>query len=210
MAVGSVGAQPKQAGAEDMVSLQLDLPPDVQRMFEEMCEMEGISQSDMLTRWIDARWEAMGYTDADLEAYEASRAEAATDTSDPPRGAAPATSTYEAQRAATATAATSSAPGARQPREVHAAMAASPEVVERRWQGPSNVRDTGVSAGASTIATKRRAPEEKPTLKSRVGEAASEKREETDEDEDEDEDDQGPLDLDRWMRLRGDEDGEEL
>jgi len=26
-------------------------------MFEEMCELEGISQSEMLTRWIDARSE---------------------------------------------------------------------------------------------------------------------------------------------------------
>lgn len=59
---------------DDMVPLQLDLPPDVQRMFEEMCELEGISQSEMLTRWIDARWDAMGYDDTDFEAYEASLA----------------------------------------------------------------------------------------------------------------------------------------
>merc|ERR1719401_371214 len=48
------------AAEDDTVLLQLDLPPDVQRMFEEMCEMEGVSQSEMLTRWIDARWDAMG------------------------------------------------------------------------------------------------------------------------------------------------------
>merc|ERR1711933_236583 len=59
---------------EEMVPINLDLPPDVQRMFEEMCELEGISQSEMLTRWIDARWEAMGYTDEDLVAYEAAQA----------------------------------------------------------------------------------------------------------------------------------------
>lgn len=57
----------------DLVSLDIDLPPDIQRMFEEMCELEGISPSAMLTRWIDARWEAMGYTDEDLEAYDASQ-----------------------------------------------------------------------------------------------------------------------------------------
>lgn len=74
----SAAASSAMAGAgksgDDMVSLNLDLPPDIQRMFEEMCELEGISQSEMLTRWIDARWEAMGYTDADLEAYEAAQA----------------------------------------------------------------------------------------------------------------------------------------
>merc|ERR1719401_2060764 len=63
------------AAEDDTVLLQLDLPPDVQRMFEEMCEMEGISQSEMLTRWIDARWEAMGYNDSDLEAFEAAERE---------------------------------------------------------------------------------------------------------------------------------------
>ena len=52
--------------AEGLVELQVDLPPDVQRMFEEMCELEGVSQTQMLTRWIDARWEAMGYQDSDL------------------------------------------------------------------------------------------------------------------------------------------------
>eukprot|EP00428_Durinskia_dybowskii_P010042 CAMPEP_0170283842 /NCGR_PEP_ID=MMETSP0116_2-20130129/41956_1 /TAXON_ID=400756 /ORGANISM="Durinskia baltica, Strain CSIRO CS-38" /LENGTH=194 /DNA_ID=CAMNT_0010535215 /DNA_START=58 /DNA_END=639 /DNA_ORIENTATION=- len=57
-------------GGDDLVTLTLDLPPDVQRMFEEMCEMEGISQSEMLTRWIDSRWEAMGYTDEDLEDFD--------------------------------------------------------------------------------------------------------------------------------------------
>ncbi|CAE7038203.1 unnamed protein product [Symbiodinium sp. KB8] len=34
--------------------------------FDEMCELEGVTQSEMLTRWIDARWEAMGYQDSDL------------------------------------------------------------------------------------------------------------------------------------------------
>mmetsp|Transcript_32305 Transcript_32305/g.60822 ORF Transcript_32305/g.60822 Transcript_32305/m.60822 type:complete len:175 (+) Transcript_32305:60-584(+) len=53
--------------ADDLVALQVDLPPDIQRMFEEMCELEGVSQSEMLTRWIDARWEAMGYKDSDLD-----------------------------------------------------------------------------------------------------------------------------------------------
>lgn len=52
--------------ADDLVALQVDLPPDIQRMFEEMCELEGVSQTEMLTRWIDARWEAMGYKDSDL------------------------------------------------------------------------------------------------------------------------------------------------
>ncbi|CAK8988253.1 unnamed protein product [Durusdinium trenchii] len=33
-------------GLSDMVALQVDLPPDVQRMFEEMCELEGVSQAD--------------------------------------------------------------------------------------------------------------------------------------------------------------------
>ncbi|CAE7570027.1 unnamed protein product [Symbiodinium sp. CCMP2456] len=31
-----------------------------------MCQLEGVTQSEMLTRWIDARWEAMGYQDSDL------------------------------------------------------------------------------------------------------------------------------------------------
>merc|ERR1719161_1776322 len=65
------------ADGEDMVALRLDLPPDVQRMFEEMCELEGISPSAMLTRWIDARWDAMGYTDADLEGFNMSNEELA-------------------------------------------------------------------------------------------------------------------------------------
>merc|ERR1719161_1776577 len=65
------------ADGEDMVALRLDLPPDVQRMFEEMCELEGISPSAMLTRWIDARWEAMGYTDADLEGFNMTNEELA-------------------------------------------------------------------------------------------------------------------------------------
>ena len=43
----------------DKVELELDLPADVQKMFADMCQMEGISQSEMLTRWIDARWEAL-------------------------------------------------------------------------------------------------------------------------------------------------------
>merc|ERR1740117_1545112 len=46
--------------------------------------MEGISQSEMLTRWIDARWEAMGYTDADLEAYETSQRAASSSSQSKP------------------------------------------------------------------------------------------------------------------------------
>lgn len=61
------------AALDEMVAINLDLPLDVQRMFEEMCELESISQSEMLTRWIDSRWEAMGYTDDDLAAYEATQ-----------------------------------------------------------------------------------------------------------------------------------------
>jgi len=76
-AASRAGASKK---VEDLVELNLDLPPDIQRMFEEMCELEGISQSEMLTRWIDARWEAMGYTDEDLEAYEAAQATEDEDT----------------------------------------------------------------------------------------------------------------------------------
>merc|ERR1711879_325120 len=69
----------RKESPDDLVELQLNLPPDVQKMLEDMCEMEGITTSEMLTRWIDARWEAMGYTDADLEAYEASQASCAAD-----------------------------------------------------------------------------------------------------------------------------------
>ncbi|OLP91810.1 hypothetical protein AK812_SmicGene26443 [Symbiodinium microadriaticum] len=54
------------AAADDLVPLQVELPPEVQKMFDEMCELEGVTQSEMLTRWIDARWEAMGYQDSDL------------------------------------------------------------------------------------------------------------------------------------------------
>eukprot|EP00933_Yihiella_yeosuensis_P064384 TRINITY_DN67754_c0_g1_i1.p1 TRINITY_DN67754_c0_g1~~TRINITY_DN67754_c0_g1_i1.p1 ORF type:complete len:189 (+),score=44.73 TRINITY_DN67754_c0_g1_i1:64-630(+) len=67
--------------ADGLVALQVDLPPDVQRMFEEMCELEGISQSEMLTRWIDARWEAMGYKDSDLANVEPEQATATSQAS---------------------------------------------------------------------------------------------------------------------------------
>ncbi|CAJ1332990.1 unnamed protein product [Effrenium voratum] len=65
----------------DLISLQVDLPPDVQRMFEEMCELEGVSQSEMLARWIDARWEAMGYKDSDLEILDKEPCDSKADSS---------------------------------------------------------------------------------------------------------------------------------
>ncbi|CAK8988251.1 unnamed protein product [Durusdinium trenchii] len=75
-------------GLSDMVALQVDLPPDVQRMFEEMCELEGVSQTEMLTRWIDARWEAMGYKDSDLEREEVAQDTASESEADSCKGEA--------------------------------------------------------------------------------------------------------------------------
>mmetsp|Transcript_145937 Transcript_145937/g.467845 ORF Transcript_145937/g.467845 Transcript_145937/m.467845 type:complete len:272 (-) Transcript_145937:226-1041(-) len=213
-----------ESEADDMVALQIDLPPDVQRMFEEMCEMEGISQSEMLSRWIDSRWEAMGYTDADLEAFEASEAGRAAHSgaragSEGPCAAGDASCTAasrspQAPSRGTAGAGIGRGAGnAQRPSGSASSMSMSgsgaPGSAASASSGPAASRPSSVGAGASrpaaggskgaTVAAKPK-PKPKPMRE--------EREEEEDEEEEEEEGEGGVLDLDRWMKRNGGDDEE--
>mmetsp|Transcript_53353 Transcript_53353/g.95762 ORF Transcript_53353/g.95762 Transcript_53353/m.95762 type:complete len:182 (-) Transcript_53353:71-616(-) len=158
---------------DGLVALQVDLPPDVQRMFEEMCELEGISQSDMLTRWIDTRWEVMGYKDSDLEAVEALE---------------------DTAKAESCEASGSCREGRDSSRE-------SGRDTSRDMGRPSASSDSRESRPSteSIAAEPRKAASQKPAV--RAEEPAAEESEE--EEEEEDEEDGEVPDIDAWMRLHG-------
>mmetsp|Transcript_73392 Transcript_73392/g.130170 ORF Transcript_73392/g.130170 Transcript_73392/m.130170 type:complete len:227 (+) Transcript_73392:63-743(+) len=207
---------PQAAGSEstdDTVALQVDLPPDVQRMFEEMCEMEGISQSEMLTRWIDARWEAMGYTDADLEGFNMSAEAIACEldgrcgqdvgsgkgaqveqTKPPqaPRQAAPAEERPAEKRQVPSATAADRQPIRQPPRQ-------PPRQPLREEEPPAEKRQVPPASSAS-----------RQPIREVAEEAVQAEDAGQEEDEEEEDEDQGLMDLDQWMKRHGGGEDEEL
>lgn len=193
-----------QGSPDDLVALQVDLPPDVQRMFEEMCELEGISQSEMLTRWIDARWEAMGYNDSDLDGVEATEGALACE--------------IEGRCYSS----TNAAGGREAVPDTEATETLGTSRVERRATSDSGA---GTSAGAgdhvSAARSKMPAALGSTASHSPAGSVAATKPEgggggrrreeqEKEEEEEDDDDERGVPDLDEWMRRHsaGEEDGD--
>lgn len=200
----------KSAGKVDrdteLVTLDVDLPPDVQRMLDEMCEMEGITPSQMLTRWIDARWDAMGYTDDDFLDVE-SGANAATRES-------PTAPSQDSRQHSAGVVADEQLRTASYSRESPSVEAHRPASIMASG-APSAGRHSDTRASQASQASRSSQRSSSGGIEVEDGDEDGDEDDEGDregeEEDEEDEENEGFMDLDEWMRQRGDnEEHEEL